>query len=50
MTKQEQLGLLRLLSGIESIMFTLQSKRDIPDYIWEQITEYSEKLEKEILG
>lgn len=50
MTKQDQLGLLKLLSKVESVLLTTQAANHIPDIIWEQIAEYSEKLEQEILG
>lgn len=50
MTKQDQLAILRLLSGVETLLSSLEPRKHVPDYMWEQIADISEKLEKEILS
>jgi hypothetical protein len=47
MTKQEMLKILRLLSALESAI--LVSKISLPDYLYEQLTDATEVLEREIL-
>ena len=47
MTKQELLKLLRLLSALESA--SMVNKVSLPDYLYEQLTDCSEILEREIL-
>ncbi len=47
MTKQEMLKILRLLSAMESAALT--SKTILPDYLFEQLTDCTEVLEREIL-
>jgi hypothetical protein len=47
MTKQELLKILRLLSAMESA--SLVSKIALPDYLYEQLTDATEVLEREIL-
>lgn len=47
MTKQELLKILRLLSALESA--SMVSKVSLPDYMYEQLTECAEMLEREIL-
>jgi len=47
MTKQEMLKILRLLSALESA--SLVSKIALPDYLYEQLTDATEVLEREIL-
>jgi hypothetical protein len=47
MTKQELLKILRLLSALESA--SLVSKISLPDYLYEQLTDATEVLEREIL-
>lgn len=46
MSKQELLQMMRLLSALESVMFT---KERVPDYLLEQLTEMVDILEREIL-
>lgn len=47
MTKKELLKLLRLLSALESA--ALVSKQLFPDYLFDQLTDATEILEREIL-
>jgi hypothetical protein len=44
--KQELLRMMRLLSGLESVMLT---KERVPDYLLEQLNEMVDILEREIL-
>jgi hypothetical protein len=46
MSKQELLRMMRLLSGLESVMLT---KERVPDYLLEQLNEMVDILEREIL-
>lgn len=46
MTKEEMLRIMRLLSGIESVLLT---KEKTPDYLFEEITSAVAVLEREIL-
>ena len=46
MSKQELLRMMRLLSGLESVMLT---KERVPDYLLEQLNEMVDVLEREIL-
>ncbi len=46
MNKQELLRMMRLLSGLESVMLT---KERVPDYLLEQLNEMVDILEREIL-
>lgn len=48
MSKEDLLGLIKLLSAIESTISMCGDRNKIPDYIWEHIEIYSEKLQKEI--
>jgi hypothetical protein len=45
-SKQELLRMMRLLSGLESVMLT---KERVPDYLLEQLNEMVDILEREIL-
>lgn len=47
MSKELALRIIRLLSGIESV---LMSKERIPDYLFEEISSVCEVLEQVILG
>ena len=47
MSNKETLDLLRLLSAIESVLMV--SKVNLPDYLWERITDTCERLEAELL-
>ena len=54
MSKSELIRLLRLLSGMESLMLYsgmqhLNQRAHIPDYLLEELTALSELLEREIL-
>ena len=53
MTKQELMRLIRLLSGMESLMLYtgphLNQRAHIPDYLLEELSALSEVLEREIL-
>ena len=54
MSKPELLRLMRLLSGMESLMLFsgvqhLNHRMHIPDYLLEELTSMSELLEREIL-
>ena len=46
-TTKEKLDLIRLLSAIESALMV--SKTDLPDYLWERITQTCERLENDLL-
>jgi len=46
MSKLELLRMMRLLSGLESVMLT---KERVPDYLLEQLNEMVDILEREIL-
>jgi len=48
MTKPELLALLRLLSAVETAL--LCHKVNLPDHLWEAITETCCKVEGKILG
>ena len=47
MSNKETLDLLRLLSAVESVL--MMSKVNLPDYLWERITDTCERLEAELL-
>ena len=54
MTKHELIRLMRLLSGMESILLFpgkqhLNQRDHIPDYLLEELTALTEVLEREIL-
>lgn len=53
MTKPDLLKLMRLLSGVESILMYSQlntdQRRNIPDYLIEDLGNCAEMLEREIL-
>lgn len=54
MTKPELLRLMRLLSGVESILLYssrqhLNERASLPDYLLEELANCSEILEREIL-
>lgn len=54
MTKPELLTLLRLLSGMESVLLYgsgqhLNERQRVPDYLLEDLAHCSEMLEREIL-
>jgi hypothetical protein len=47
MTKKELLQMMRLLAGIESVMVF---KKEIPDYLLDELVEVIAVLEREILA
>lgn len=47
MSKKESLDLIRLLSAIESALMV--SKTNLPEYLWERITDTCERLEAKLL-
>ena len=54
MTKPDLISLMRLLSGLESVLLFsgmqhLNQRAHIPDYLLEELTALTEMLEKEIL-
>lgn len=50
MTKQEMFRLMRVISALESILiYDLNNKSRVPDYLLEDITSCVEILEREIL-
>lgn len=55
MTKPDLIRIMRLLSGLESILLFsgaqhLHQRAHIPDYLLEELTALTEVLEREILG
>lgn len=49
LSKQQMLDILKTLSAMESVLMAIGKSNQVPDYLFEQISNHVETLEKEIL-
>ena len=50
LSKQQILEILKTLSAMESVLMAIGKSNQVPDYLFEQISNHVETLEKEILN